>query len=268
MNVILRTIYVMWLREAQTLFPPAPPASIGALLGQPLIFLLLLRLRFPCRFQKARARATTFNTSPPASSACPSFSAPIFNGLQIIMDRQFGFLKETLVAPVPAPPSCSARTFGEAYHRHPPGLHRARRHPLRRIPPHQLGPRPRRHLHHVFHRRGFSAPCRLHLRQLAPARDMQGFQLIMVFLVMPLFYLSSSARLPAQRRPRPHRRRRRLRPCSLRRRRHARPADPHHHLRPPPRPRPAHPLHPHLPRHRQLLLLTHRSLIATQPPSF
>ena len=38
----------------------------------------------------------------------------IFNGMQIIWDRQFGFLKETLVAPVSRVAIVLGRTFGGA----------------------------------------------------------------------------------------------------------------------------------------------------------
>ena len=36
------------------------------------------------------------------------------NGMQIIWDREFGFLKETLVAPVPRVAIMLGRTFGDA----------------------------------------------------------------------------------------------------------------------------------------------------------
>jgi ABC-2 type transport system permease protein len=38
----------------------------------------------------------------------------IFNGIELIWDRQFGFLKETLVAPVPRVTIMIGRTLGGA----------------------------------------------------------------------------------------------------------------------------------------------------------
>jgi ABC-type multidrug transport system permease subunit len=45
------------------------------------------------------------------SNFSPDFDS---NGLQIIWDREFGFLKETLVAPVPRVAIMLGRTFGGA----------------------------------------------------------------------------------------------------------------------------------------------------------
>ena len=62
-----------------------------------------------------RSRMTTIATIAAAvsfgSSRLPDFDS---NGLQIIWDREFGFLKETLVAPVPRVAIMLGRTFGGA----------------------------------------------------------------------------------------------------------------------------------------------------------
>jgi ABC-type multidrug transport system permease subunit len=58
------------------------------------------------------AAAVSFGSRRPMKSTFrPDFDS---DGLQIIWDREFGFLKETLVAPVPRVAIMLGRTFGEA----------------------------------------------------------------------------------------------------------------------------------------------------------
>jgi hypothetical protein len=58
------------------------------------------------------AAAVSFGSRRPMKSTFrPDFDS---DGLQIIWDREFGFLKETLVAPVPRVAIMLDRTFGEA----------------------------------------------------------------------------------------------------------------------------------------------------------
>jgi hypothetical protein len=68
------------------------------------------------------AAAVSFGSRRPMKSTFrPDFDS---DGLQIIWDREFGFLKETLVAPVPRVAIMLGRTFGGATAAHATRLHR------------------------------------------------------------------------------------------------------------------------------------------------
>ena len=58
----------------------------------------------------------------------------VFSGIEIIWDRQFGFLKETLVAPVSRLANRARKNAGKRDRRADPGQHRLSRLPCRRLP--------------------------------------------------------------------------------------------------------------------------------------
>ena len=68
-------------------------------LGQPIVFLLALGFGFGATFAKAGS-GNYFNFVTPGIVAMGILFTAVFSGIEIIWDRQFGFLKETLVAPV------------------------------------------------------------------------------------------------------------------------------------------------------------------------
>ena len=114
----------------------------------------------------------------------------IFSGIGLLWDRQFGFLKETLVAPVPRLHIMIGRTLGGATIAMIQGMLRAGRVPDRRFPAATHSRCCRSALVFmvmiaiVFAALGTAIGSTLH--------DMQGFQLIMNFLVMPIFFLSGA----------------------------------------------------------------------------
>jgi len=75
-------------------------AQIIASLGQPLLYLVALGFGFGPVFQKAGNGDYRQFLSPGIISMSILFTS-IFSGIAMLWDRQFGFLKETLVAPVP-----------------------------------------------------------------------------------------------------------------------------------------------------------------------
>jgi ABC-2 type transport system permease protein len=113
----------------------------------------------------------------------------IFSGLGILFDRQFGFLKETLVAPVPRLQIMIGRTMGGATVAVMQGL-------LVMVICFVAGFRPVNFLF-VPVALGFMILIALVFAALGVAigsglQDMQGFQLIMNFLVMPIYFLSGA----------------------------------------------------------------------------
>jgi ABC-2 type transport system permease protein len=112
-----------------------------------------------------------------------------FSGIALLWDRQFGFLKETLVAPVPRLWIMLGRTLGGATVAMLQGL-------LIFVVCFIAGFRPA-HLSSIPLALVFMALIATVFAALGTVigsslKDMQGFQLVMNFLVMPIFFLSGA----------------------------------------------------------------------------
>lgn len=182
----MKAVYIMWLREMKKYFRNRS-RIIGAL-GQPLLFLLALGYGLGSVF-KAAGQGNYIEFLAPGVIGMSIIFGSIFNGISVIWDRQFGFLKETLVAPVPRFAIMLGRTLGGATTATLQGLI------VLTLT-----------LFFGFHLYSwwlvfpavlvmlliatlFSA---LGITVASLLTDMQGFQLIMNFLVMPLFFLSGA----------------------------------------------------------------------------
>src|SRR6266545_5378669 len=104
-------IYALWLRQIKRYFR-SRSRIIGSL-GQPLLFLLALGFGFGPVFQRA-GQGNYIQFLAPGVIAMTVLFTSIFSGIELIWDRQFGFLKETLVAPVPRILIMVGRTLGGA----------------------------------------------------------------------------------------------------------------------------------------------------------
>jgi ABC-2 type transport system permease protein len=190
-------IYVMWLREVKRYF--RSKAQIIVSLGQPTLYLLALGFGFGPVFAKAGAGSYIQFIAPGVIGMTVLFSS-IFSGMAMLWDRQFGFLKETLVAPVPRLHIILGRTLGGAtvamlqgllmlvvcliagfrpVHTHAPGTTGS---------PNWAG---------IPEAAIFVAMIAIVFAALGASigstiKDMQGFQMLMNFLVMPLFFLSGA----------------------------------------------------------------------------
>ena len=107
----MSAIYILWLRELKRYVRSR--AQIVASLGQPLLYLLVLGFGLGPVFQKAGNGSYLQFVAPGVISMTILFTAT-FSGIAMLFDRQFGFLKETLVAPVPRIEVMIGRTFGGA----------------------------------------------------------------------------------------------------------------------------------------------------------
>lgn len=107
----MNVIYILWLRQLKRYFR-SKARLIGAL-GQPLLFLFALGFGFGPVFQKA-GEGDYMQFLVPGIIAMSVLFTSMFNGIEIIWDRQFGFLKETLVAPVSRVKIMLGRTMGGA----------------------------------------------------------------------------------------------------------------------------------------------------------
>ncbi len=90
-------IYVLWLRQVKR-YVRSRARIIGSL-GQPLLFLIGLGFGLGPVFQKA-GQGNYIQFLAPGVIAMTVLFTSVFSGIELIWDRQFGFLKETLVAPV------------------------------------------------------------------------------------------------------------------------------------------------------------------------
>jgi ABC-2 type transport system permease protein len=107
----MKAIYIMWLRQLKRYWR-SKGRMIGAL-GQPLLFLVALGFGFGPIYAKAGA-GDYLQILAPGVIAMTILFTSMFNGIEVIWDRQFGFLKETLVAPVPRYQIMLGKTLGGA----------------------------------------------------------------------------------------------------------------------------------------------------------
>jgi ABC-2 type transport system permease protein len=182
----MSAIYILWLRELKRYVRSR--AQIIASLGQPLLYLLVLGFGLGPVFQKAGNGNYLQFVTPGIVSMTILFSS-IFSGIAMLWDRQFGFLKETLVAPVPRVQIMIGRTLGGATVAVIQGS-------LILIISVIAGFRPA-HLSAFPLALVFMALIAVVFASLGTAfgsilQDMQGFQLIMNFMVLPIFFLSGA----------------------------------------------------------------------------
>ena len=181
-----RAVFVMWRRQLLR-FIRSRSRVLGSL-AQPLFFLLAFGYGFSAVFEAAGQGSYIQFLAPGIIGMSIIFSS-IFTGMEVIWDRQFGFLKETLVAPVPRSAIMIGRTLGGATVSVAQGL-------LVFIATLIIGFRPENWalvpvaivvmilISIMFTAFGTAVATRV--------KDMQGFQLIMNFLVMPMFFLSGA----------------------------------------------------------------------------
>jgi ABC-2 type transport system permease protein len=195
-KVDMDAIYILWLRQLKRYFR-SKSRIVGAL-GQPLLFLFALGYGFGSVYRKA-GEGDYIQFLVPGIIAMTVLFTSIFNGMEIIWDKQFGFLKETLVAPVSRINIMIGRTLGGATVAVFQGIIVLllsfivgfRVHSLIGIPLAM----------------GFMFLLSLVFAALGTAiasvlEDIQGFQLSMSLLVQPLFFLSG-ALFPLQGLPKP-----------------------------------------------------------------
>ncbi len=182
----MRAIYILWLRELKRYVRSR--AQIVASLGQPLLYLLVLGFGLGPVFQRAGHGSYFQFVAPGVISMTVLFSS-IFSGIGLLWDRQFGFLKETLVAPVPRLQIMIGRTLGGATVAVIQGLLVVAVCVIAGFRPVSMAVAPFALVFMVLIAIVFAA---LGVAIGSGLQDMQGFQLIMNFLVMPIFFLSGA----------------------------------------------------------------------------
>src|SRR5919198_6451060 len=107
----MRVIFVLWLREVKKYLRSR--TQMIASLGSPIMYLGVLGFGLGPVFRKAGEGSYLQFVAPGVIGMAVLFSS-IFSGIVLLWDRQFGFLKEVLVAPVPRILIMIGRTLGGA----------------------------------------------------------------------------------------------------------------------------------------------------------
>ena len=182
----MSAIYILWLRELKRY--TRSRAQIIASLGQPLLYLLVLGFGLGPVFQQAGKGSYLQFVAPGVVGMSILFTS-IFSGIGLLWDRQFGFLKETLVAPVPRTAVMIGRTLGGATVATIQGTLIFTVCLIAGFRPVQWKTVPLAFLFMILTAIVFGG---LGTAIGSLLQDMQGFQLIMNFLVMPIFFLSGA----------------------------------------------------------------------------
>lgn len=184
---MIEVIYILWLRQLKHYW--RSKARLLGSLGQPLLFLVTFGFGFGPMYTRANGGANYLDFLAPGIVAMSILFTAVFSGLEVIWDRQFGFLKETMVAPISRTEIMIGKTLGGASIAMVQGLIVLS-------------------LTYVL---GFRIPSLaglvlglafmfliaifftgLGLAIASKMTDMHGFQLIMNFLIMPIFFLSGA----------------------------------------------------------------------------
>jgi ABC-2 type transport system permease protein len=182
----MRVVYILWLREVKKYLRSR--TQIVASLGSPIMYLGVLGFGLGPVFQRAGEGSYLQFMAPGVIGMTVLFSS-MFSGIALLWDRQFGFLKETLVAPVPRLWIMAGRTLGGATVATVQGLLIFVVSLLAGFRPASLFALPVALLVMVLTAVVFAA---LGTAIGSTLKDMQGFQLVMNFMVMPIFFLSGA----------------------------------------------------------------------------
>ena len=184
---LMTAIAILWLRQIKRYLRSR--ARIVGSLGQPMLFLFALGYGLGPMYAAANNGETYLSFIAPGIIAMSVLFTAMFSGIELIWDRQFGFLKETFVAPVPRINVMLGRTLGGATVAMLQGcivfvialIAGFRPESWVMVPVALVG---MFLIAVTFTALGTAVACTL--------EDMQGFQLIMNFLIMPLFFLSGA----------------------------------------------------------------------------
>jgi len=184
---LIEVIYILCLRQLKHYWR-SKSRLVGSL-GQPLLFLIAFGFGFGPMYSQANGGANYMDFLAPGIVSMSILFTAVFSGLEVIWDRKFGFLKETMVAPISRTEIMIGKTMGGATIAMIQGL-------IVLCLTYVLGFRiPNLEslglglifmfLIAIF----FSG---LGLAVASTMKDLHGFQLIMNFLIMPIFFLSGA----------------------------------------------------------------------------
>src|SRR5213592_171631 len=182
----MTVVFILWLREVKKYLRSR--VQIIASLGSPLMYLGVLGFGLGPVFQRAGQGSYLQFMAPGVIGMTVLFTA-MFSGIAMLWDRQFGFLKETLVAPVPRLAIMLGRTLGGATVAVLQGTLIFGVTLIAGFRPVSVLAVPVAFLLIALIAVVFAA---LATAIGSTIKEMQGFQMVMNFLVMPLFFLSGA----------------------------------------------------------------------------
>jgi len=187
MRIALKTVYTIWLRETKT-FAREKIRVVG-MIGQPLLYLAVLGQGINSGVTlNANGGINYLTFMYPGIIGMSILFTSMFSAISIIWDREFGFLKEVLVAPVPRWAVALGKTFGGATIAIVQSTILILMAPLIGI---RLSVLMIIQMWILAFLIGVALTS-LGIAIAARMASMQGFQMMMNFLVMPLFFLSGA----------------------------------------------------------------------------
>lgn len=184
---MIEVIYILCLRQLKHYW--RSKARLIGSLGQPLLFLIAFGFGFGPMYSRASGGANYINFLAPGVVTMGILFTAVFSGLEVIWDRQFGFLKETMVAPISRTEIMIGKTFGGATIAIIQGLLVLSLTYVIGFRIHSLGSLVLG-LTFMFLIAIFFTGMGLTIA--SKMKDMQGFQMILNFLIMPIFFLSGA----------------------------------------------------------------------------
>lgn len=181
----LWAIYILWLRDLKRYWYDKP--RIFASLGQPILFLFVLGTALSPNFSGPGGVKFSEFIFPGIISMTVLFTS-IFSAVSIVWDREFGFLKEVLVAPVSRWAIVVGKAFGGSTVAVLQGCLMLLLAPL-------VGVRltPAIVIMSIIVMFLIAvAITGLGIMIAARMKEMEGFQMIVNFIIMPIFFLSGA----------------------------------------------------------------------------
>lgn len=189
MNLVkgLKVTYAIWLREFLAF--SREKTRIIAMVGQPFFYLAILGKGITSGMSFTSTGSVTYSEFMyPGVIGLSMLFTSIFSAMSIIWDREFGFLKEVLVAPAPRWSVAIGKSLGGATVALSQAVILIALAPLAGIIPHPLM------IIEIIALAFLISFATTSLGVVIAARmtSMQGFQVVMNFLVLPLYFLSGA----------------------------------------------------------------------------
>jgi ABC-2 type transport system permease protein len=182
----MNAVYILWIRQLKRFI--RKKASLVGALGQPIIFLFAFGFGLSPIFRMA-GQGDYIQFIAPGVIAMTVLFTSIFTGAEVIWDKQFGFLKETFVAPISRFQIFLGKTLGGMTVAAIQGLLVFFITLIAGFRPQNIFLLPVALLFMLLISFLFSA---VGTALAARLEDMQGFPLIINFFVQPLFFLSGA----------------------------------------------------------------------------
>lgn len=184
----LQAVYTIWLRDLIRFFRERN--RIIGMLGQPLLYLLIMGNGFSASFRLPYTPPgfSYLQFMYPGVIGMSVLFTAVFSAISIVWDREFGFLKEVLVAPVPRWTVAIGKTLGGSTVAMIQGAILLIMAPLVGV---HLSAAAALEILGILFLIAFALTS-LGITIASRMETMEGFQMIMNFLIMPLFFLSGA----------------------------------------------------------------------------